>query len=128
LIDYGRAEPGFGDTLQALCRHEKVDPLWNPGEADLTVHADFPAVMAAARAQGCETAILTQTDFLARMGIGARAEALVRAAPRRSGTIGRQLTRLIGADEMGELFKVCAIHAPGWIPPAFADLSVLEDA
>jgi SAM-dependent MidA family methyltransferase len=121
LIDYGRAEPGFGDTLQALRRHEKVDPLAAPGEADLTVHADFPAVMAAARAEGAETAILTQTAFLARMGIGERAEALVRAAPRRSGVIGRQLTRLVGADEMGELFKVCAIHSPDWTPPAFED-------
>jgi SAM-dependent MidA family methyltransferase len=87
LIDYGRAEPGFGDTLQALRRHEKVDPLDEPGEADLTVHADFPAVMAAARAEGVETAILTQTDFLARLGIGERAEALVRAAPARSAVI-----------------------------------------
>ncbi|WP_372783126.1 class I SAM-dependent methyltransferase [Phenylobacterium sp.] len=121
LIDYGRAEPGFGDTLQALRRHEKVDPLMTPGEADLTIHADFPAVMAAARAQGATAAILTQTAFLARMGIGARAEALVRAAPRRSGVIGRQLTRLIAADEMGDLFKVCAIHSPDWTPPAFED-------
>jgi SAM-dependent MidA family methyltransferase len=119
LIDYGRAEPGFGDTLQALSRHEKVDPLDAPGEADLTVHADFPAVMAAARAEGAEAAILTQTDFLARLGVGQRAEALVRAAPARSGVIGRQLSRLIGADQMGELFKVCAIHTPGWTPPAF---------
>ena len=54
LIDYGRAEPGFGDTLQALKRHEKVDPLARPGEADLTVHVDFPAVMDAARAEGAE--------------------------------------------------------------------------
>jgi NADH dehydrogenase [ubiquinone] 1 alpha subcomplex assembly factor 7 len=121
LIDYGRAAPGFGDTLQALRRHEKVDPLANPGSADLTVHADFPAVMAAARAQGAQAAILTQTAFLARMGIGERAEALVRAAPGRTGVIGRQLTRLIGADEMGEIFKVCAIHSPGWTPPAFED-------
>jgi SAM-dependent MidA family methyltransferase len=119
LIDYGRAEPGFGDTLQALRRHEKVDPLDEPGEADLTVHADFPAVMAAAGAEGVETAILTQTDFLARLGIGERAEALVRAAPARAAVIGRQLTRLIAADEMGELFKVCAIHTPDWTPPAF---------
>jgi SAM-dependent MidA family methyltransferase len=119
LIDYGRAEPGFGDTLQALSHHEKVDPLEAPGEADLTVHADFPAVMAAARAQGVEAAILTQAEFLARLGIGERAEALVRAAPARSAVIGRQLTRLIAADEMGELFKVCAIHTPDWTPPAF---------
>jgi len=121
LIDYGRAEPGFGDTLQALCRHRKVDPLEAPGEADLTVHADFPAVMAAAMAEGAATAILTQTAFLARMGIGERAEALVRAAPGRTGLIGRQLHRLIGADQMGELFKACVIHSPDWTPPAFED-------
>jgi len=121
LIDYGRDEPGFGDTLQALRRHEKVDPLASPGDADLTVHADFPAVMAAAEAQGAQAAILTQAAFLARMGIGERAEALVRAAPARSGVIGRQLNRLVGADEMGELFKVCAIHSPDWTPPAFED-------
>jgi SAM-dependent MidA family methyltransferase len=121
LIDYGRAEPGFGDTLQALSRHEKVDPLDAPGEADLTVHADFPAVMAAARAEGAEAAILTQAAFLARLGIGVRAEALVRAAPQKSAAIGRQLNRLIAGDEMGDLFKVCAIHSPGWTPPAFED-------
>jgi len=119
LIDYGRAEPGFGDTLQALRRHEKVDPLAEPGKADLTVHADFPAVMAAARAQGAAAAILTQAEFLARLGIGERAEALVRAAPGRTPTIGRQLNRLVAADEMGELFKVCVIHSTDWTPPAF---------
>ena len=121
LIDYGRAEPGFGDTLQALSRHEKVDPLARPGGADLTVHADFPAVMAAAQAQGAQAAILTQAEFLARLGIGARCEALVRARPDRAATLGRQLNRLISGDEMGELFKVCAIHAPGWTPPGFED-------
>lgn len=121
LIDYGRAQPGFGDTLQALRRHGKVDPLADPGAADLTVHADFPAVIAAAQAQGAQAAILTQAAFLARMGIGERAEALVRATPSRSGMIGRQLNRLVGADEMGELFKVCAIHSADWTPPAFED-------
>jgi SAM-dependent MidA family methyltransferase len=121
LIDYGRSEPGFGDTLQALWRHEKVDPLDCPGEADLTVHADFPAVMDAARAQGAATAILTQAQFLARMGIGQRAEALLRASPGRSGVIGRQLDRLIAAEEMGELFKACVIHAPGWVVPGFEE-------
>jgi SAM-dependent MidA family methyltransferase len=55
------------------------------------------------------------------MGIGARAEALVAAAPHRTATLGRQLTRLIAADQMGELFKVCAIHSPDFTPPAFED-------
>jgi NADH dehydrogenase [ubiquinone] 1 alpha subcomplex assembly factor 7 len=119
LIDYGRAEPGFGDTLQALRRHQKVDPLACPGEADLTVHADFPAVLAAAEGQGAATALLTQATFLARMGVGERAEALVRTRPDRASVIGRQLNRLMAADEMGELFKAACLHSPGWVPPAF---------
>jgi len=121
LIDYGRAVEGFGDTLQALSRHRKVDPFAGPGEADLTVHADFPAVMAAARQQGAETAILTQAEFLARMGVGLRAEALVAARPDKAPMIGRQLNRLVAADQMGELFKAACIHSPGWTPPAFEE-------
>jgi SAM-dependent MidA family methyltransferase len=31
------------------------------------------------------------------------------------------LHRLIGADEMGDLFKAACIHSPGWAPPAFED-------
>jgi SAM-dependent MidA family methyltransferase len=121
LIDYGRDVPGFGDTLQALSRHRKVDPLARPGEADLTVHADFPAVMAAAERVGASTAILTQAAFLARMGIGERAEALVRARPDKAAVVGRQLHRLVGGDEMGELFKACCLFSPGWTPPAFEE-------
>lgn len=121
LIDYGRDQPGFGDTLQALRRHEKVDPLDCPGEADLTVHADFPAVMAAARREGAGAAILPQGAFLARLGIGERAEALVRARPDKAAVIGRQLNRLVAAGQMGELFKACCLHSPGWTPPAFEE-------
>ena len=121
LIDYGRDAPGFGDTLQALKRHRKVDPLDCPGEADLTVWADFPAVMAAAERAGAATAILSQAQFLARMGIGARAEALVRGRPDKASLIGRQLQRLVGADEMGDLFKTCCLSSPGWAPPAFVE-------
>src|SRR5262249_8815122 len=81
LIDYGPAAPTFGDTFQALKQHRKVDPLAEPGEADLTVHAQFPAVLAAARAQGADAGLLTQGDFLKRLGIEARAAALSRARP-----------------------------------------------
>ena len=121
LIDYGRAEPGFGDTLQALRGHQKVPPLETPGEADLTVHADFPAVLVAARDAGAETKLLTQGTFLKRLGIIQRAEALARARPDRAPAVGRQLERLIGDDQMGELFKVACIHARGMTPPGFED-------
>jgi len=120
LIDYGRGTPGVGDTLQALRGHQKVPPLDDPGAADLTVHADFPAVLAAARAEGAATAPLaTQRDWLLRLGVQARADALARARPDRADAIARQLDRLIGEDEMGELFKAACIHGAGLNPPGF---------
>jgi len=120
LIDYGRAAPGPGDTLQALAGHEKVDPLASPGAADLTVHADFPAVLAAARAAGARAALLTQGELLHRLGIETRAAALARAAPDRAQIIGRQYERLTSPEQMGELFKAAAIWT-GPAPPAFED-------
>jgi NADH dehydrogenase [ubiquinone] 1 alpha subcomplex assembly factor 7 len=123
LIDYGRAEPGYGDTLQALHRHRKVDPLVCPGEADLTVHADFPAVLAAAGDAGADTPpLLTQGDFLRRLGIARRADALSRSRPDAAGAISRQLDRLTGPGQMGELFKVAAVRWPAHLAlPAFEE-------
>ncbi len=120
LMDYGRAEAGFGDTLQAVKGHRKVPPLEAPGEADLTVHADFPAVLAAAVRAGAQAApILAQAAFLGRLGVEARAEALGRAHPDKADIIARQLHRLTAPDQMGELFKAVCIHAPGLEPPGF---------
>jgi SAM-dependent MidA family methyltransferase len=118
FIDYGRSVPETGDTLQALMRHRKVDPLSTAGEADLTVHADFPAFAAAARAAGAEVSrIATQGDFLRALGIEARAAALAATRPDKSELIARQLARLIDEDQMGALFKVVAIHGAGIVIP-----------
>ena len=121
LIDYGREGPGVGDTLQAVHRHAKVDVLSSAGEADLTVHVDFPAVAAAASSAGAAVSpILTQRAYLRAMGAEARASALAAARPDRAQAIARQLHRLIDPSQMGELFKVLAIHTPGLEPPGFA--------
>ena len=120
FMDYGRSEPETGDTLQALRRHEKADVLDTAGEADLTVHADFPAFAAAARAAGAETTpIVSQGAFLRALGIEARAAALARARPEKAQAIARQLHRLTAPDQMGELFKAAAIHAPGMVIAGF---------
>jgi NADH dehydrogenase [ubiquinone] 1 alpha subcomplex assembly factor 7 len=118
LIDYGRDAPGCGDTLQALAGHSKVDVLQSAGAADLTVHVDFQAVLAAARTAGADGALLTQAEFLRRLGVEARAAALAKARPDRAATIARQLERLIAPDQMGQLFKATAIWS-GLAPPAF---------
>jgi SAM-dependent MidA family methyltransferase len=113
LIDYGRDRPGVGDTLQALRRHAKVDPLEAPGEADVTQWADFPAVLEAAVRAGADvTGCVGQGDFLHRLGIEARAERLAAGRPVAAPVIARQLARLTAPDHMGELFKAAAIFSP----------------
>jgi len=128
LIDYGRDAPGPGDTLQALKAHAKVSPLETPGQADLTVWADFPAVLAAAVEAGAATgAIWPQGAFLQALGIEARAQALADARPDQAAILARQLDRLTGGAQMGTLFKVVCLHAPDLSPPLF-EPSQPEDA
>jgi SAM-dependent MidA family methyltransferase len=119
LIDYG-GEAG-GDTLQALKGHQKVDPLSTPGEADLTVHADFRAVRMAAKAAGARSAQASQGDFLRRLGIEQRAAMLAQAAPAQAEVIARQLARLTGEDQMGRLFRALCLFGAGERPPGFED-------
>lgn len=122
LIDYGRDHPEAGDTLQAVQNHAKVDPLKTAGLADLTVWADFPGVVAAARQTGAKAGpILTQAEFLLALGIEARAQALAGARPDRADQLGRQLDRLVGKAQMGALFKVACLCAPDLSPPLFED-------
>ncbi len=49
VIDYGhtRADRPAAATLEAIAAHRRVDPLENPGAADLTAHVDFTALAAA---------------------------------------------------------------------------------
>lgn len=113
ILDYGYWGPAFGDTLQALQNHQPVDPLEEPGEADLTTHVDFHRLAQAAATQGARVhGIVTQGDFLQALGIEARADALkARATPVQAADIDRALTRLTerGPTGMGELFKVLAV-------------------
>ena len=98
----------------------KVDPLASPGEADLTVHADFRAVRMAVKATGARIGLLTQGDFLRRLGIEQRAAVLARAEPDSAGTLARQLERLTADDQMGQLFKVaCLYRGADGPPPGF---------
>lgn len=113
LIDYGRDKPVAGDTLQALHRHHKVEPLEHPGAADLTMWADFPRVLEAAVRAGADvTGCKGQGEFLRLLGIEARADRLIQGRPNAEAVIRRQLDRLTADDQMGTLFKVASIFSP----------------
>ncbi|HWG06125.1 MAG TPA: SAM-dependent methyltransferase [Beijerinckiaceae bacterium] len=131
VIDYGHTETSFGETLQAMHAHKRVDPLADPGLADLTAHVDFAALARAARACGASVqGPVTQGQFLSRLGIFERAASLKRrATPRQAVDIDGALLRLVGAGlmtgaggrqvpGMGTLFKVMAITQPDLPMPA----------
>jgi SAM-dependent MidA family methyltransferase len=118
VVDYGPQQSGTGDTLQAVERHVYSDPWENPGERDLTAHVDFHALGEAARRQGVHvSALTTQGEWLREMGIEARSAALAKAAPERAHEIAAARARLVAHDQMGTLFKVMAVVAPGWPEP-----------
>jgi SAM-dependent MidA family methyltransferase len=119
VIDYGHAQSGEGDTLQAVRGHRYADMLAEPGEQDLTAHVDFEALArAAARAGAAVTRVAPQGEWLRQLGIGARAAAIARSQGNRAAEIAGAVQRLTAPDQMGELFKVIAVHSPQWPAPA----------
>ncbi len=122
VIDYGDWR-SRGDTFQAVRAHHAVDPLAEPGRADLTAHVDFEALALGLVQGGARSSRMTpQGVFLERLGIAARAERLA------SALAGQALTahlaahrRLTHPAEMGSLFKVLACTPEGAAPPPGLD-------
>jgi SAM-dependent MidA family methyltransferase len=117
-IDYGHADGGFGDTLQAVQDHRFADPFEAPGTRDLTAHVDFSALAASARAAGGQVwGPAEQGQWLVALGLSNRAAMLARRTPDQAETIGAAYRRLTHPDAMGTLFKVMAVTAPHWPEP-----------
>lgn len=116
IIDYGHLRSDAGDTFQAIARHSFADPLKNPGQADVTAHVDFQALVRAAEGLGARVhGPVTQGDFLKRLGIETRALTLqAKTTPEVSADIASALKRLTdsGRGGMGSMFKVVAITEP----------------
>lgn len=122
IIDYGHLQSGYGDTLQAIYRHDYDPPFARPGEADLTSHVDFEALaMAALAAGGHVHRPLPQGDFLVALGLLERAGALGAGKDTLTQAgIQDAVNRLAGegAGAMGRLFKVlCVSGAPLALAP-----------
>lgn len=120
FLDYGPAESGFGESLQAMSAHDRAEPLGPAGEADLTAHVDFASVAAAARGAGATVrGPLPQGVFLARLGLHSRAAMLAaKGGPRH--LVAAQ--RLTAPEHMGRLFKaLCLCHPMLPIPPGFEE-------
>jgi SAM-dependent MidA family methyltransferase len=120
IIDYGYAEPtGFSETLQAVSGHRFADALAEPGEDDLSAHVDFAALAQAGRRGSARVfGPVTQGMLLANIGIAERAEQLMKSNPESAHDLLAATERLIGNDQMGQLFKAMA-----FVPSAISDLA-----
>lgn len=107
IVDYGH-DGALGSSLQAVRGHRGSDILDRPGETDLSAHVDFKAIAAATGRTSFGP--VGQGDFLRRLGILQRAEALKgRASEGQRHALDAALARLIAPDQMGTLFRVLAV-------------------
>ncbi len=115
IIDYGYEGPALGETLQAVKNHAPANPFEAPGEHDLTAHVDFATLGAMAQLSGARVlGPVAQGDWLGRIGIEQRAEALRRAKPDQAVSIEAQHVRLSDPRQMGQLFRVMALMSQDW--------------
>ena len=120
IFDYGGL--GGGDTLQAMQRNKKVDPLHDVGASDLTAHVNFAALRDAVTGVQI-TGPDPQGAFLERLGITQRAQQLAQnlSAEALEAHVAAH-RRLTHPNEMGQLFKAFAITPidapiPAGFPP-----------
>ena len=118
FFDYGYTV-NKGDTLQAIEKNKFVNPLDNPGNADITSHVDFIDMANQAKKNmvnvwGPET----QSSFLEKMGARERLNLLESISDDRvKEELRLGLNRLTDNDQMGELFKVFAITSDKFPSP-----------
>jgi SAM-dependent MidA family methyltransferase len=111
FIDYGFPEAEYYHPqrhMGTLMCHKghmaDTDPLAEPGLKDITAHVNFTGIAVAAQEAGLSTlGYTTQARFLMNCGIVERLQAAT-VQERAAGL------RLIAEHEMGELFKVIALH------------------
>jgi len=123
IIDYGHGRSAFGDTFQAMRHHASWPVLSKPGLADVTAHVDFAALARKARSEDVRAdGPVMQRDFLTRLGLRVRLEALMNSVDgeEKREAIRSAALRLVDADGMGSLFKVLSISPKGAsAPPGF---------
>ena len=108
LIDYGYLKPYNQSTLQSVIKHRKNNPLKNLGKADVTSHVNFALLNEFFLKNNLKVKkVITQKEFLEKMGIVQRAEILSKKMKfREQSDLYLRLKRLLSPNLMGSLFKV----------------------
>lgn len=113
IIDYGDIVWQYGDTMQAIYKHQKVSPFDHIGNTDITIRVNFAAMTESWSNYGIHHSnITTQADFLHQFGLLQRIEYLAKHNPHDAKKLYSIYHRLCDDTMMGKLFKVVvAYHA-----------------
>ncbi len=111
IIDYGYNEKKMRNTLKAISNHKFANILDNIGKVDITHNINFNLFTKfVKKIDGLDNYLTTQKDFLTKMGIHERAEIIAKKENfLKKADIFYRLKRLIGANQMGTVFKVMFI-------------------
>ena len=116
IFDYGFLRDEFYHPQKTggsfMCHHRGIahdNPFVAPGEQDITAHVDFSAIAEAAREGGCETdSYQTLARFLLDGGALEKLQRRIGNADYPAWAGGAN--KLLGAHEMGEIFKVMTLR------------------
>ncbi len=108
MVDYGYVKPSNQNTLQSVMKHKRNNLLHNLGKADITAHVNFALLGEFFKKDGLNVKnVITQKQFLAKMGILERAQVISKTMKfREQSDLYLRLNRLLGPKYMGDLFKV----------------------
>ena len=114
FIDYGYLE-GQEETLQAVHKHSYANPLDKLGESDLTVQVNFKSIYNLVLRKGLRASNFeNQRSFLTGLGIKNRSEILTKKMSKvQKKDHLKAIDRLIGPNQMGNLFKVMGVTNRG---------------
>lgn len=118
IIDYGEFAAGFGDTLQALYKHQYVSIFEHLGEADLTSHVNFSSFLKILEDYPLHFETWQQNEFLLQFGIQDLVEENLSSLPLPRDEqikLMREYYRLVDDKEMGKLFKVLVVSSEATI-------------
>ena len=107
-FDYGYTERKNQDTLQSVKKHKYSDIFSQPGDADITSHVNYELFVKILKKNNLKVEkIVTQNEFLQKMGIIERANILLKNKNfREKADMFYRLKKLLHYEEMGYLFKV----------------------
>ena len=114
-FDYGYTSNKNQDTLQSVKKHRHVNILSMPHYTDITTHLNFKLFFEILKKNNLNVQkIITQNEFLKKMGILERANILSKKMTFKEKTnMFYRLKRLLDYSEMGSLFKVLFAYKKG---------------